>query len=118
MRSDPISPQVRQKIDRMKKALRQNNSIIVQAPNITPVYFKNIRRGPLGQLRRALRESLPARSVLGLSFIGGPILEVLCDERLQHQFIATLRIAGIRHIPKFDIVNEGRKRTWRTETEK
>lgn len=46
-----------------------------------PLYFRAIR-GPLGQLRTALKETLPATALLNLCFIGKNTLEILC--KVQH----------------------------------
>lgn len=57
-------------------------------------------------------------AALGLSLIGGLILEVLCDERLHHQLIATLRIIGVSHLQGLDIGSEGLKKDTTKRTDK
>ncbi len=108
--ANQISNAMLTKINKMKNTLLENKCIMVKQPKVEAFYFRNIRRSPLGRLRAALRQSLPAWAILGLSFIGGSVLEVLCDCRLQHQLIATLKIAGIQNIKLFDILNDGLKR--------
>ena len=63
----------------MKQPLISSNCINTQVPKVTAVYFKNIQRCKIGQLRVALRESLPSLATLRLSFIGESRLELLCD---------------------------------------
>lgn len=105
-----ISEEMLRKIKKMRQALILNKCMETRTPKVEAFYFKNIRRSPLGKLRAGLRESLPPWALLGLSFVGGSVLEILCDQRLQHQLIATLKIAGIQNIKSFNIMNDGLKK--------
>lgn len=64
-------------------------------PKPTAMYFKNIRRGPVGLVRKALIHSFPTWTLLGLSFIGGSVLEIITDVRLRNRLVATLNIMRI-----------------------
>lgn len=67
------------------------------------VYLQNVRRGPAGMLRKALRECLPGWAAMGLSFAGDSILEDTTDRNLMGRLIATLKVMGIVVITDFDI---------------
>lgn len=71
------------------------------APNLIPVYFLNVKRGTINVLRRALWGSLPSWSVVGLSFIGGSVLEVLTDGRHKNRLVATLQGMGLKEVINF-----------------
>lgn len=104
-----LPPSMRDKINRMKQSLIQNKCIELQKPKVTPLYFKNIKRCRIGGIRAALRETLPSWAVLGLSFVGGSILEVLCDEKLQRRLVYTLALVNIRQVKNFDVLKDGVK---------
>lgn len=72
-------------------------------PKPIGLYFKNIRLGSLGMIRKALRECLPSWALLGLDFVGSSILEVVTDQNLKDRVVATMKLIGIAHIPKFDV---------------
>ena len=105
---------LRTKAMSMKKMLLENKCITVEKPNIIPLYFKNIRRCRIGVLRAALRQSLPSWAVIGLSFVGGSILELLCDSKLEHRVIHMMKVVNIRQVKGFNILTDGVKK----ETEK
>ena len=68
-------------------------------PKPTALYFRNIRRARLGQVRKALRQMFTHPwAILGLSFIGKSVVEIVCHESLVHQIVAKLRIIGASHI--------------------
>lgn len=73
------------------------------ATRTTAVYFRNIRRGPIGAIRQALRYCLPSWPLLGLGFVGESILEVITDDRLSKRLTGTHKLMGISHVPQFDI---------------
>lgn len=74
----------------------------------TEVYFKAIRKGPSGILRRALSKCLPSWAVLGLCFVGGSILKVIADVRHIHRLTGTLKVMEIIEVHKFDIEKAAR----------
>ncbi len=54
------------------------------------------------ELINDLRENLPKKAVLGLSFVGGSVLEILTDRSKAQETLSTLtRIPGIRELKKF-----------------
>ena len=65
--------------------------------SVTPLYFR-ARRGPIGQLRRALREHLPGSALLNLCFIGQGTLEILCSEAHKEKLIYVMNKARMSHI--------------------
>lgn len=92
-----------EKIKKSKMILEQTGICQKAEPNLIPVYFSNVKRGPINVLRKALRESLPSWSVVGLSFIGGSVLEVLTDRRLKDRLVTTLQAMGLKEIINFDL---------------
>ena len=85
----------RAKIHATMRALQAENLVIDRSPAIEAVYIRNIRRCPLGQLRRSLKRSLPPSALLGLSFIGGSILEIVTLRSQKEHLLETLRLLNI-----------------------
>lgn len=110
-KNSEIPAGLRDKRMRTKKLLEKQNTIIQNQPDPVGVYFKNDRRGPIGILRRALRESLPAWALLGIGFVGGSVLEVVTDRRMKPRLIATLHLMGILELPNFDIFTNATKKS-------
>lgn len=75
------------------------------------LYCKNIRRGPIDQVRNALRECLPSWALLGLDLIGPSVLEIIANERLKDRAVSTLKAIGITPIPQFDGLDNTAGRT-------
>ena len=75
-------------------------------PAPVPVYFGGIPRGPVGKLRKMLRECLPKWSILNISFIGNSVTEILCHEPMLDHLVGGLKLLGYRHIPSYDPVRE------------
>lgn len=92
-----------EKIQATQKMLDQQQLRFRVEPVPEAVYFKNLRRGPIGSLRRALRKCLPAWAILGLSFVGGSILEIVTDRRQRDRLVTTMKIMGIIEVPNFVI---------------
>lgn len=82
-----------------KKILAQNNLRPLVEPKPTALFLKNVRRGPLGVMSKALRIRLPSWALLGIDFVGSSILEVITDKRLEGRVKATLKIMGIIYVP-------------------
>ena len=81
-------------------------------PKPVALYFRNIKRARIGQVRKALRQIFNHPwAVLGLSFIGNSVLEIVCHEGLTDQIIAKLRIIGAMHLKKFDIFGNNMKKS-------
>lgn len=68
-------------------------------PRPTAIYFRNVRRGLLGMIQKAIREFLPSLALLGLDFIGSSVLEVITDAGLVERTGATLKLMEIVQIP-------------------
>lgn len=73
-------------------------------PKPVAAYFTNIRRGPVGLVRKALSASLPQWALLGISFVGGSVLEIITDKRLKDRLVATLAMMNIKEIPDMNIL--------------
>lgn len=102
----------------VKKRIQKSTRILEQGilraslqPHPTALYFTSIRRGPIGVLRAALRQSLPSWALLGISFVGGIFLEIITDHQLADRFIAILEMLEITMIPNYDIYSQITKRT-------
>ena len=81
-------------------------------PKPVALYFRNIKRARIGQVRKALRQIFNHPwAVLGLSFIGNSVLEIVCHKGLTDQIIAKLRIIGATHLKKFDIFGNNMKKS-------
>ena len=67
------------------------------APRIRQLFFSNVQRRPIRQVRKELRKLLPARALLGLSFVANSTLEILCDDTPNHKsaLLATLLIEAM-----------------------
>lgn len=105
-----LPPDLAVRVQKAIYKLDTNKIRVLKEPETTAVYFKNIRQGPLGVLRAALRECLPSWAVLGLGFIGSSVLEIITDARLKSRLIATLNAMGVQEIPNFDMFYAGLKR--------
>lgn len=57
---------VKAKLLETQSLLNKHNILVRHEPRPVAVYFQNIRRGPLGAVRAALRRSVPSWAVLGL----------------------------------------------------
>lgn len=94
----------------MKQMLVNNKCIDIEKPTIVPIYFKNIKRCRIGPLRAALRQILPSWAVLGLSFVGGSILEVLSDIKLESRVVHLMKVINVRQVRGFNILRDGVKK--------
>ena len=99
-RMTDISESMKQKIFEARKTIE----IMSPKPSPTAVYFRKIKRAQLGVIRQSLGNlNLPPWAMLGLSFIGQSVLEVLCDKKQVPQLIVKLTLLGAQHIKEFDI---------------
>ena len=86
-------------------------------PKPTALYFRNIKRARLGQVRKALRQMFTNPwAVLGLSFIGKSVIEILCHEGLVDQVVGKLRLIGATHIRNMDIFGDNLKKMSKNDT--
>lgn len=97
------------RIQRSRELLDASKLRTTRQPDPTAVYFKSIRRGPIGSIRRALRQSLPSWALLVISFVGGSVLEIVTDIQLEERLTATLKLMGIEQIRKFDLHGQGKR---------
>lgn len=82
---------------------------VITQPCPAALYFKNIRRGPIGALQTAVRQSLPSWALLRMAFVGGTVLEIATDYQLKQRLIATLKFMGITNLPIYSIYQGNRK---------
>lgn len=100
---EKIPEMLQEKISKTRAFLTRNNLRATQEPKPVALYFKNVKRGPLGMVRKALRECLPSWALLGLDFVGNSIMEVVTDNQLAARVITTMKMIGIIHVPTFDV---------------
>lgn len=80
-------------------------------PKPTALYFRNLKRARLGHVRKALRQMFNHPwAVLGLSFIGKSVIEIVCHEGLVDQIVAKLRLIGATHIKNMNIFGDNMKK--------
>lgn len=99
-----------EKIRNWKSEIGQQHMRVRPETKPTAVYFKNVRRRPIGVLIRALSKCLPGWAILGLCFAGGSILKVITDVRQKIRLTVTIKIMGIVEVPDFDIAKSTKKR--------
>ena len=49
-------------------------------------------------------------AILGLSFIGQSVIEIVCHEPLVHQVVGKLRLVGASHIKNMDVFGDNLKK--------
>lgn len=97
-------------MERLRKGMAM---LDIQSPEPKPtaLYFRNIKRARLGQVRKALRQMFSHPwAVLGLSFIGQSVVEIVCHTGLCDQVIAKLRLIGAAHIRNLDVFGDNMKK--------
>jgi hypothetical protein len=94
-------------------AARAALSSFRRTPPLRPMalYFSRVVRGPLSTFRAALRQCLPASALLGLSFVGGSVCEVVTAEQHQARVISSFRLLGFPHLASFDPTGDALKAT-------
>ena len=94
------------------RSSRELLNIATPEPKPVALYFRNIKRAPLGHVRKALRQMFGHPwATLGLSFIGHSVLEIICHSGLVNEIVAKLRIVGAMHLKKFDIFGDNLKKS-------
>lgn len=91
--------------------------MIEESPQVV-VYVRNIKKGPIGAIRNALRHNLPIWALLGLRFIGGSVLEIIKDARQKPRLVATLQVIGVREIKEFNVFESAIRKKHNEEGEK
>lgn len=91
------------KISKTWQLLRQGNFNVEYEPIPTAWIFTEVRRGPFGLIRRALRRCLPSWAFFGLDFISAAGLEIVTDARLEDRVVTTLQVVSISQITEFDL---------------
>lgn len=104
------STTILQKIRNSRKLNDRQHTRVRPEPRTTDVYFKDVRRGPIGILPLELSECLPRWAILNLSFVVGSRVEVITDVKLKDWLTANLKIVGIAEVQDFDIVKAANTR--------
>lgn len=90
------TPETQAKLSTLRQ-LTSKYRPIPPPPRSSPLYFRVVR-GPLGELRRALRESLPSSALINMCFIGGSTLEILCANMHARKLIWVMNKARLPQI--------------------
>ncbi|KAI0557446.1 hypothetical protein FGB62_302g01 [Gracilaria domingensis] len=101
-----LPAQFRARIEKIAHSLKSGSYAplpkrISQAQKMEAQYFRGMSHGPYGPLMTNLRSCLPSRCVIGLSFIGRPILEIVTASDVSHKLVAGMRAAGYTHMSNF-----------------
>lgn len=79
-------------------------------PEVDSVYVKGLRRSPYGAIRRSLQHSLPRSELLGLSYVGGSILETITIKAQKANLEEILQLLGLQLLPSFSMTEDALKR--------
>ncbi|KAI0562920.1 Endonuclease-reverse transcriptase [Gracilaria domingensis] len=100
----------RVKIHQTLSAINTSNLRISTTPITDVVYVKGLRRSPYGIVRKSLLHSIPRAGLLGLSYIGGSILEIVTTKSEKQNLIETIQLLGLQHMPSFAITDDSLKK--------
>ncbi|PXF46499.1 hypothetical protein BWQ96_03734 [Gracilariopsis chorda] len=109
-RMSKLPDEQRMKIHQTLQAIEISNLRMNTAPEVDVVYIKGLKRSPYGLIRRSLQHSIPRSSLLGLSYIGGSILEIITLKSHKHRLIETLQLLGLQHMANFSIRDDAMKK--------
>lgn len=76
----------------------------LKGPMPVALHFKNVARGPIGSLRRAVNQKCPPMSSWGVHFVGEMCLEAAVRDGTEEGFLQELDKYGIRHAPNFKVL--------------
>ncbi|KAI0560570.1 hypothetical protein FGB62_108g01 [Gracilaria domingensis] len=101
-----LPAQFRARMERMAQSLKSGGYAPLpkrssQPPKMEAQYFRGIPRGPYRPLMTYLRIGLRSRCIIGLSFIGRSILEIVSASDVSHKLVAGMRAAGYTHMAIF-----------------
>jgi hypothetical protein len=68
---------------------------------ITAVYFRNIRRCPIGKLRAIIRTAVHQDAAIAISFLGRNVVEILCTRNRETPLSRFLESMGAQAMPDF-----------------
>ena len=107
LRINQLEPRMAASVKALRKATEayrpeRRINTASRPPNRPPLEVQNCyfrcSRGPIGKLRRALREALPSTALLHMSFIGNNTLEILCAKEHVGRLTFTMRKAQMPDI--------------------
>jgi hypothetical protein len=92
--------------ENMRTELRRIGAITAppSAPTwrgMTAVYFRNLNRCPVGQLRAIIRSAVHRDAAIGLSFIGRNVAEILCARNRTTDLTQFLESMGAKPMPDY-----------------
>lgn len=99
-----VQPLLQSRIRSTKDKLAENGFAPTKAPtnrpDATAVYFGGVRRGPKGAFRYLLLadHSLPRWALLGISFVGEGIAEIVTHRPLANRLVAVMRLLFYKHL--------------------
>lgn len=102
-----IQPELQARINVTRAALTANGFAPTPTPTRRPdpsvVYFGGVPSGPKGAFRRYLtaEHSVPNWGLLGISFLGEGIAEIITHKPLESRLIAVMRLLGYRHLRRY-----------------
>lgn len=102
-----VQPQLQQRIRSTRERLAASGFAPAMAstrrPEATAVYFGGVPRGPKGEFRSLLlaEHSLTRWALLGISFLGAGIAEIITHIPLADRLIAVMRLLGYRHLRQY-----------------
>jgi hypothetical protein len=84
--------------------------------SVTPLYFRNIMRCPVGQLRAIIRGAVHHDAAIAVSFIGRNVAEILCTKNRAPSLIRFLEAMSAKVMPDFKPEAESPERGSRNNT--
>ena len=107
------SPDVQRRLLEARAAMIKANLIRQRKLTIRAYYFRNVQRGKMSELRSILAKILPYECRVGISFIGGSIIELLADARTADRIdlMERLRFLRWRPVVDYEIFNDSLKKS-------
>lgn len=101
-----LPPDQQDAIKRAQKALarlsRRTPKATASETEPTAIYFGNVKRAPFRVVYKALQRITARKHLLGISFIGSDILEVLLQKQAVEATIRKMRYLQWKHLPNFN----------------
>ena len=107
------SPDVMRRLIEARTELIKANFVRQRKLKIRAFYFRNAQRGKISDLRSILAKVLPWECRVGISFIGGSIVEILADIDTAKRIYMVDRLNALRwkFVPDYDIFSDSLKKT-------
>lgn len=107
------NPKLQENVLSSRQKLLEAGFIKRREPIPATAYFAGVERGRISHFKQCLLEngSLPRWSLLGISFIGASLVEIVCHAPLLDRLIATMKILGVTHLANFDPTKNSKNST-------